>query len=388
MDAPLVTDPPPTAQSKRQSLGTKDFREAIAERKAVVDVGCETFENKPRTTATDFSWNNLPPSPVRGRRSIGPAASVAQPAASVDAKSAPEAATEEALVQPKLSDYICVQDTDNAHDEVVADKSMASVNDLSTKASSADKLEATREEARRVNQELQEARTEAVAATAVPAQSSVDAKLAADKVACDITEWSICDDDEFEGSNQEPVAPEVSHASQLCSAISAVVSHARTRNLAATCHEDVWEDLFSLCDELKSMRQRNKRTAQRSVRFAEARAVQSGVDKDTQSSRALPAGNGPISQLHDSVAESALYHGLGCGLGQSLGHALTSMPKPATNSARSRLASSTKAASKRWAPAARKDAQESKEMPSAVAPLGVPVAVAHWPLKPWLPPPR
>ncbi|CAE8586113.1 unnamed protein product [Polarella glacialis] len=54
----------------RKSIGS-DFLTTIAERRAAVDGNAKTFENSPLIKASDFASGDLPPSPVRGRRSLG-----------------------------------------------------------------------------------------------------------------------------------------------------------------------------------------------------------------------------------------------------------------------------------------------------------------------------
>ncbi|CAE8665562.1 unnamed protein product, partial [Polarella glacialis] len=58
----------------RKSIGS-DFLTTIAERRARVDGNAKTFENSPSIKVSDVVYGELPPSPVRGRRSLGAATS-------------------------------------------------------------------------------------------------------------------------------------------------------------------------------------------------------------------------------------------------------------------------------------------------------------------------
>mmetsp|Transcript_4778 Transcript_4778/g.8480 ORF Transcript_4778/g.8480 Transcript_4778/m.8480 type:complete len:249 (-) Transcript_4778:32-778(-) len=67
---PDLEDPPSTARRSRRSIGD-NFMQIIEERRALVESGAKTFENSPLKTVSDAVASNLPPSPTRGRRSVG-----------------------------------------------------------------------------------------------------------------------------------------------------------------------------------------------------------------------------------------------------------------------------------------------------------------------------
>jgi len=64
-----LEDPPSTARRNRTIGG--DFMTIIEERRALVESGAKTFENSPTKAMSDVVSSMLPPSPTRGRRSVG-----------------------------------------------------------------------------------------------------------------------------------------------------------------------------------------------------------------------------------------------------------------------------------------------------------------------------